>query len=150
MAYEEDFAIFGLILDVNVMLRKFFESGKASEAHKALLAGPDNLVPTTRLNSLQSDVVTRLRSKTGMPELSVTFVWIGDTKPIFFIRIRPSDSSSQRRIQCIEKLKLLTQLANLAAEESYKRPGLLGARKSLESMLDETRERIEEEDLKWS
>ncbi|KAJ7583296.1 hypothetical protein C8J56DRAFT_1055058 [Mycena floridula] len=99
---HEDIAIFGLIPDVNVMLRKFFESGKATEGHKALL-GND----ASKLQKLQSSIVARLRSQTGMPDLGQTFVWIGQDRPVFFLRLVPSEPPSEARRQCIEKLKSL-------------------------------------------
>ncbi|KAJ7583299.1 hypothetical protein C8J56DRAFT_206430 [Mycena floridula] len=102
---HEDIAIFGLIPDVNIMLRKFFESGKATEGHKALL-GND----VSKLQELQSNIVAGLRSQTGMPDLGQTFVWIGQDKPIFFIRLVPYEPPSEARRQRIEKLKSLTGL----------------------------------------
>ncbi|KAJ7580220.1 hypothetical protein C8J56DRAFT_962560 [Mycena floridula] len=100
---DEEMAIFGLIPDCNVMVQYYFENGLATQSQKARLQRSSAFQRSFAIADLLSSAVDALRPVTGLPDLFTTFVWIGQTKPILFIRFRASNV--ERRPQSIERLR---------------------------------------------
>ncbi|KAJ7580218.1 hypothetical protein C8J56DRAFT_962554 [Mycena floridula] len=146
---DEEMAIFGLIPDCNVMVQHYFESGLATQSQKAQLERGNAVQRSRAVGDLLTSAVGALRHATGLPELFTTLVWIGQTEPMVFIRLRSTKSPSAERLQSIEKLRSLIgvtedldwyysyQHPRPACFKGFRPPREISARRLQDKFLDE-------------